>query len=191
MTKNRYIIERPGYLGKTRNAKYVEWDEKFGKGNWELVWLLNGFRYNWLGVCGLYEDAYLVYFESHPDILAQLLTEASDVYDDSLTNVGSGLDYLRQETERTHIQDIAIRRCVDKLGLKFKGDKLIQIRDSLGEHPLSMTLSPGKVPFHHPEHIEVPRIEGWWDAGSVEDFYQSNKYLEAIVDTDSEQWSDL
>jgi hypothetical protein len=88
------------------------------------------------------------------------------------------LDYTVQETGRTHVQDIAIRRVVARLGRQFEGDQLIQIRDALGDHPLSMALSPGQVPFHRPDVILLPEIEGWWLPGSVESFYQSNKLLQ-------------
>lgn len=41
-----------------------------------------------------------------------------------------------------------------------------------------MTLSPGQIPFHFPEKIIQPQLEGWWEKDTVESFYQSNKILQ-------------
>ena len=70
------------------------------------------------------------------------------------------------------------------MGLWFRGKDLLQIRDSVGTHPLSMTLSPGKVPFHRPDLMlppfERPTHELWYDLDSAEAFYQFNKYLQSM-----------
>lgn len=175
------VVERPSYLGKKRGQKYPEWDTLYGPGNWRLSWKVNDTFVDFLGVCALYEDAYYEFLRENPEFLYQLIDEASNVYDDSPSNVSSYLDYRQQETERTHIQDIAIRRSLVRMGLWFKGKNLIQIRHSQGNHPLSMILSPGKVPFHKPKLIVQPELSGWWDKESVESFYQSNKFLQRRV----------
>ena len=171
-------LERPGYSGAFRNQRIAEWNEKYGVGNWRLGWWVNGRSIDFLGVCALYEDAYYWFLNENPSIVSLLCGEASEVYDDAESNVDSGLDYTKQKTAHTHIQDIAIRRSLLRLGNWFAGDKLIQIRDEVGEHSLSITLSPGRVPFHQPNWIYQPEIEGWWLPGSVEAFYQSNKFLQ-------------
>lgn len=174
-------VGRPGYLGKRRDATFAKWDLKYGKGNWRLVWKVGRMILGTLGVCTLYEDAYFAFLNNHPEIVEQLVSEASNVYDDEQSNVNSGLDYTKQETARTHIQDIAIRRCLVRLGLWFKGSDLMRIRQEKGTHLLSITLSPGNVPFHHPEWITQPELTGWWKSGSVEAFYQSNRVMQVKV----------
>ena len=171
-------ISRSGYLGSKRDEKRKECDEKYGKGNWRVVWKVRDVYVGEQGAYALYEDAYFEFLRKNPEVLMRLVSEASEVYDDSPFNVNCGLDYAVQETNRTHLQDIAIRRSLIRLGTWFRGGRLIQIRDKVGVHPLSMTLSPGKVPFHKPELIEKPEIEGWWEKSSVESFYQSNKLLQ-------------
>ena len=171
-------IERPQYLGNRRDKKFTQWDEQYGKRNWRLVWLVNDIVVDFLGVCALYEDAYFDFLKASPKILENLVSVASDVYDDETSNINSGLDYTKQETGRTNIQDIAIRRCIMRLGLSFQGDTLIRIRQEQGNHPLSMTLSPGYVPFHCPEWILRPESTGWWQPSSVEAFYQTNRILQ-------------
>ncbi len=160
-----------------KEGKYSEWDDLYGKGNWKLAWRYGGGYLDFAQACREYEESYYVLLRKHPGTLEELLEVASDVYDDSVTNVRSGFDYLKQETNRTHIQDIAIRRSLKKLGVWFRGNRLLQIRHNLGDHPLSMTLSPGIVPFHKPRMIATPWLEGWWEPGTVECFYQSNRQL--------------
>ncbi len=171
-------IGRPGYLGAQRDDRYAEWNRRYGAGNWRLVWLVEGAHKPFPEAVALYEEAYLRFLIGRPEILNELLREACDVYDDAESNITSGLDYARQETGRTHLQDIALRRCIARLGRRFEGGHLIQIRDRLGEHPLSLALSPGRVPYHRPEHILQPQLEGWWLPGSVESFYQTNRLLQ-------------
>jgi len=172
-------VGRPGYFGNLRDAKYVGWDKQYGKENWRIVWKVLDMELDFLGACVLYEAAYLNYLVNAPSVVASLIVEAKDIYDDEESNVNSGLDYTKQETLSTHVQDITIRRCLVNLGVWFKGSKLIRIRQEQGQHPLSMVLSPGRVPFHIPEFIHQPEIsDRWWQKGSVESFYQSNKFLQ-------------
>lgn len=175
-----FVVGRPGYFGKEKSKKYAEYDKKFGPNNWGIFWKVGTNFTDFLGACKYYEDAYCIFLNSRKDVLAQLVNEASDVYDDDVSNVKSEFDYTVQETGRTHIQDIAIRNSAKRLGIQFRGRKLIQIRHDRGTHPLSMILSPGRVPFHMPEIIEQPELTGWWNPGSVESFYQSNKFLRRV-----------
>jgi hypothetical protein len=174
-------VGRPGYFGRHREERHREFDSRYGVGNWRLAWQI-GERVGDLGeAVMLYEDAYLAWLLLLPHLADELTEEASDVYDDDPSNVSSGLDYLAQETQRTHLQDIAIRRCLVRLGRAFRGGQLIRIRDSQGDHPLSLALSPGRVPFHRSDLIVPPPLEGWWQPGSVESFYQSNKLLQRRI----------
>jgi hypothetical protein len=183
-TEWRVVDNRsPGYVGSRRNEVWAERDSKYGKANWRSVWLVDGNLLEYEEVCRLYEEAYFEYFKRRPELLECLLETASDVYDDDPSNVEAGLDYSKQGTVRTHIQDIAIRNCVERFGSEFKGETLLQIRDREGEHPLSLALSPGQVPFHKPELLSNPdnlreiRTKAWWLPSSVEDFYQRAKRL--------------
>ena len=167
-----------GYLGSKRDATLAAWDAEHGPGNWRMSWQVNGARAEFAQAVMLYEDAYYAFLAANPTLLDALCLTARDVYDDSPTNLASGLDYTIQETGRTHLQDIAIRRCVTRLGRRLEGSELVQIRDHLAENPFSMPLSPGQVPFHQPGWIREPQIAGWWLPGSVESFYQSNRDLQ-------------
>jgi hypothetical protein len=185
----------PGYVGQRRNALWAERDIHYGKGNWQTIWLVAGHYFEYQEACSLYEDAYLEYFKKRPELLEFLLEEASDVYDDDPSNVESGLDYSKRGDIRTHIQDIAIRNCVKRFGREFKGSRLIQIRDRIGEHPLSLALSPGQVPFHKPDLVSNPdnlaeiRSKAWWLPLSVEDFYQRAKRLVVKASLDNKSFT--
>ena len=186
LDKNDWVLfdnNSPGYVGKRRNELWAGRDAKFGAGNWRSIWLVGGNFLEYEEACRLYEDAYFEYFKKRPELLDHLLEIASNVYDDDPSNLESGLDYLKRGDIRTHIQDIAIRNCVKRFGREFRGNKLVQIRDRIGEHPLSLALSPGQVPFHQPALITKPdnldeiRKKAWWLPASVEDFYQITKRL--------------
>jgi len=171
-------IKRPGYSGKNKDQRQRQYNKIYGRNNWRVAWLVKGKIFSKEEIVLLYEDSYYIFFKKHPQTLKRLISQAKNVYDDVVSNINSGLDYAKQETKRTHYQDIAIRRCLVRFGLKFKGKKLIQIRDYQGKHPLSLKLSPGRIPFHLPELIKKPELTGWWQVGSLESFYQSNKVLQ-------------
>lgn len=173
-------IERPGPFGSKRDDQFKEWDEIYGKGNWQIAYKVGDAFLDFLEACKVYEDAYFEFLSANPGITKLLIDSAWNVYDDEETNVDSDFNYSKQETKRTHIQDIAIRNALKRLGVWFRGNGLIQIRHIQGNHPLSLLLSPGAVPFHEPKLIEPP-IESekkpWYMENSVEDWYQRAKYL--------------
>ena len=181
MQKPEWVtIGRPGPSGKRRDEIFARWDREFGKGNWRIAWEIESICVDFHGECALYEDAYYNFLLENPEIRNMLVNEARDVYDDDPSNVKSAFDYSVQETVRAHLQDIAIRRALLRMGLWFKGTELVQIRHRDGKHRLSGMLTPGKVPFHMPAIIKQPELAGWWDFGSVESQYQSCKVLQVV-----------
>lgn len=172
-----------GYEGKSRNGNIEARNQMYGTGNWVIGWVHGELVLEYEEVCRVYEDGYLEYFKLRPELLKHLSEIASEVYDDDISNIASGQDYAIKGDVLTHIQDIAIRRCFVRLGLAFKGQEPVQIRDARGKGAISMALSPGQVPFHQPQLISSPdnleeiRSNQWWLPGSVEDYYQLNKRL--------------
>ena len=182
-TKRWHTFEiPPGYKGSRKTDIDRARDKVYGKGNWRDVWEArskHGFsKMHYLsnkGAVRLYEDAYYQYFKKNPEKL-EWISGFKDVYDNSETNVGSGLDYSIQESNSTHLQDISIRRCMVRLGMQFKGKDLLQIR-SIGP---GAAFGPGNIPFHLSHMMPPPELElkGWWKPGSIESFYQSNRRLQ-------------
>lgn len=178
-------VERPGYFGRRRDEKIAAFDAKFGKGNWKLVWLwgdLDAYQYfEFFEACrSFYEESYLKYLKDRPDDINFICT-FGQCYDNAVSNTQSGLDYMVQEAYSTHIQDIAIRNVLRRLGRWFEGptDKLLQIRSKDSE---GFRFGPGNVPFYAPSKIgngQGSLCPTWANEGSVEDFWQSNKWLMA------------
>lgn len=172
---NRY---RPGFFGRRRDEIIAGLNVEFGKEGWRLRWLIYDRALDFKQACQeLYEESYYQFLRAHPE-LVEKITAYKDVYDNAETNVQSGLDYEKQEAYSTHIQDIAIRNALDRLGAKFHGTELAQVRgpDSVG---WTLGLNPGQVPFFAPETITKPSIAPRWALpNSVEDFWQSNKWVQ-------------
>jgi len=180
--KNR---QRPGYFGKRRDLMHAQFDAAHGSGNWRLAWVVAGFPqgapalvYTFEQACKLfYEESYFQWLKQRPDDV-DFICEFTECIDNSPTNVHSGLDYTAQETSSTHIQDIAVRNVLAKLGRHFTGKRtellVIRSADSNG-----YKFGPGNVPLYQPEIILQPSLcPQWANPGTVEDFWQSNKWLQ-------------
>ena len=173
---NWKTIERPGYFGKKRAELHSGWDKKYGPGNWRIAYTWGDMVIERELAIQIYEDGYFMFFRDNPDKLHWITSIASDIYDTAPSNVEAGLSYEHQETPSSHIHDVAIRRAIMRLGETFKGDRLVHVRWTGSE---GFDINPGVVAFHLPNMIVVPKIKGWWYPNSIEDFYQSNKILQA------------
>ena len=168
-------VGRPGAIGSRKAEVLANYDQFYGRNNWQLIWDVDGTALDLNGALILYEDAYFEYFRKNPEELKWIADNFADVCDNNPSNVNSGWDYSLQESESHHFQDIAIRRCLIRNGLWFKGKDLLEVRiGGKGEK-----WDPGRIPFHKPEWIMVPELKGWWKPDSIESFYQSCRYLEA------------
>lgn len=167
---------RPGFSGKDKKKKHARWDEYYGKNNWRIAWTWNDHVITKELAYQLYEDGYYTDSFKREDLWKELIVTAKDVYDYDESDTESGLDYSIQKGPVTHLQDIAIRKVIQRRGWNFQGEKIVQVRRH--EEYWGNLLSPGRVQFHLPDLIEIPHLEGWWDYNSIEDFYQSNKILQ-------------
>lgn len=169
------IVASPGYAGVAKTRRNAARDKLYGPGNWQSAFLWGDYVVERAFALQLYEDAYLRFLSERDDLLEWLCATACDVYDNAPENVESGLDYDRQEAAATHLQDIAVRRALLRLGKAFRGNRLVEIR---GKDSEGYLLNPGLVPFHLPHMIRHRQdLPGWIQPGSVEDFWQSNKVL--------------
>ena len=171
-----FVLGRPGYAGSRGRKRRKRLDRLLGEDGWRSMHVWEGTLLDRAGATLLYEEAYYHHIARDPELQAWL-ERFAEVYDNDKSNLGSGCDYAVQEASSTHLQDIAIRRVMLRLGLRFKGYVgLLEVR---GKRSLGYRLNPGKVPFHQPGAILQPAIDGWWEPGSIEDFWQSNKVLVA------------
>lgn len=170
---------RPGYFGRQRDQKIKDLDEKFGKGLWRLAWVA-GVSLPFDEACvRFYERSYFHYLRGRKEDV-DFICSFGECIDNAPTNIQSGCDYTKQEAFSTHIQDIAIRNVLKGLGRKFEGSKskilIIRSSDSNG-----FRFGPGNIPFITPEQITQPSlVPKWGNAGSVEDFWQSNKWIQVF-----------
>lgn len=183
MAEEWEVIERPGYFGRRRDEKLAEFDKKYGAGNWRIAWDTAGYSgcllgyLDFLAACRYcYERSYFEYLKDRKDDL-DFICSHGECIDNAPTNVECGLDYSKQEAFSTHIQDIAVRNVLYLLGRKFEGpaDKILVIRS---EDSNGYRFGPGNVPYIQSSAIRTPsKCPKWANKGSVEDFWQSNKYI--------------
>jgi hypothetical protein len=171
------VLERPGQSGTNKASLEKRWDGLYGQGNWKKAWQYDNGIIDRIAAYHLCEEAYFADSFRRPDAWKRLIIEAADVYDASPSEIQSGLDYSKQ-SDYSRYHDIAIRRVVSRRCWRFSGESIVQIRWNKDKPDwYSENFDPGKVTFHMPGLIILPHISGWWDAGSIEDFYQSNKVL--------------
>lgn len=159
--------------GAWKDARiHREFDARFGAGNWRTGYTWGGMTLDVRSGIQIYEDGYYHALRNDPELLEWLLTY-QDVYDTSPTNTDSYCDYSLQEVEGAsqHWQDVAIRRVLRRLGLWFRGQRLLEIRGHSSE---GYRLNPGQLPFHRADLLVQPRQYGWWQSGSIEEFSIGN-----------------
>ncbi len=171
---NFISVGRPGYFSSRKEEIITNYNKLYGENNWQLVHHVSNKSLELHEALQFYEDAYFEYFKQHRDELEWIANNYENVCDNDPSNVNSGLFYSIQENKSNHFQDISIRRVLMRMGIWFGGKGLLEIR----MNPPGKKWNPGNIPFHKPELIQQPEIKGWWNPGSVESFYQSNKYLE-------------
>lgn len=175
VSRRFHTISRPGFVGRRARKAGQDLDRKYGKDGWRIAYLYRGDVITRERALDLYAAAYHVHLRDNPDVLEWLLSTACDVYDIAPSDVESGTDFTIQKSRAVHLQDIAVRIAVRRLGREFAGEELLQIR---GKRSRGARLGPGVVPFHDPDAIEQPELDGWWGPQSVEAFWQSNKVLQ-------------
>jgi len=179
------LKDRPGYFGRRKAEKIAQLNEKYGIGNWTLGWVVRKLNdvsdpiiLEFEDACKrVYEQSYFEYLLAHPGEFS-FICSFFEVIDNAPSNIQSGLDYTIQEASSTHIQDIAIRNVLKKMGLWFKSvdpDNILVVR---GEDSNGFRFNPGQIPLATKFVIEHPSIAPKWaKPGSVEDFWQSNKHI--------------
>lgn len=171
---------RPGYFGRRRDMIVREYNNLYGRTGWRLAWVTNTKTLTFEEACvQFYEKSYFEFLKDKPEDL-KFICSFGECIDNAPTNVQSGLDYTKQESFSTHIQDIAVRNVLSGLKLKFEGppDKLLVIRsaDSSG-----FKYGPGNIPFFDASSLTQPSMcPKWAMLGSVEDFWQSNKWVQVL-----------
>lgn len=171
---------RPGYFGRRRDMIVREYNNLYGRTGWRLAWVTNVKALTFEDACReFYEKSYFDFLKNKPEDL-KFACSFGECIDNNMTNVMSGLDYTKQESSSTHIQDIALRNVMHGLGLRFEGPpaKILVIRSADSE---GYRFGPGNIPFFDQAALTKPSMcPKWATEGSVEDFWQSNKWVQVL-----------
>jgi len=154
----RIVERRIGRAGglKQRTARQREWDEKYGRDNWMIGYVLDGeFISQEEALETVYYKSYEEHFSRHPEDLAELIRTAK-----SLRNPHAIM------TTGVDLQVPAIMGYLQRNGLTLAGDEVVDI-GSYGDrsHAISVRLSPLQIQAAgHPDM-------------TLEKFWQSKKCL--------------
>ena len=136
----------PFGIDEDREAFIRSVNRKAGKGNW--FWVFKVGKQLWAYELGmqLYEDAYWLFLRK--DI-------------GRIKDLDSGLDYRKQTQPGEHYSDIAIRRCMRRFGIWFKGTDIFDISKT--------QYADRKVPFHLPHLVSSPdkSAKSWIDSNRL------------------------
>lgn len=185
---NWISIGKPGYLGKNKDELVVLWNQKYGEGKWRLAWqLASGEVLGYSDIFQLYVDSYTQYFETHLDEAYYLTENFAYAYDKDLVSKEESFNlyslyFLPGRPNQFH--HVALNHALElRLFLEFKGVLPIQVREGNpgtdpNTWPKGWRWSPGRIPAIHSEQIPAGYPSSWWQAGSIEDLYQSAKILQ-------------
>lgn len=132
-----------------------------GKGGWFWVFRVGKQIYSFDLGMQLYEDAYWLLLQKNSKVIKKLV----DYYDVFVVNnedLESGLSYKKQTQKWSdHYADIAIRRCLRRMGVWFKGKELFEVSGT--------PLDDRRVSFHLPHLVDNPdkSARSWIESNKV------------------------
>lgn len=185
-------VERPGYFGKSREEQEKEWNQKYGKSGWRIAWETpEGEILTFDDIILEYILGYVEYFRQHPDEATYLTGNFSFGYDKELITREQAFDpyaLYQKPGKANQFHHVAMNIALENiLHLPFQGKEPIKIRAGkpgtpVETWPAGWRWQPGLIPCVHPELIaEVDFPNRWWEKGSIEDLYQSDKVLRVIA----------
>lgn len=183
-------IERPGYLGKKKDEKYLLWNQKYGEGNWRLVnETATGEIFSYEDIIWkIYVPGYAMYFLKNQDEARFVTDNYSYAYDKDLISKESAFDIYclyNKPGVANQFHNIAFNLALEYfLGISFKGTHPLQVREGKpgtpdSEQPEGYRWSPGRIMAVRQDLIpKVDLGQTWWSSGTIEDFYQKSKSLQ-------------
>ncbi len=154
------VVERKiGRVGgvRRRTSRQREWDGKYGEGNWEVGYVIDGeFVTQTKAMESIYYRSYEERFASHPEDLEELVNTAK---------------WLRnphaEATTGVDLQIPAVMTYLERHGLSLRGNEVVDVGSWEGRasHPLSIRLSPLTV-----RAMGEPKL-------TLEQFWQRKKCL--------------
>ena len=151
----RVVERRIGRAGgaRQRAGRQAEWDRKYGDGNWEVGYVIDGrFVPQEEALESVYYRSYERHFRDHPDDLQELVSLAK-VLRNPHAEATTGVD----------LQVPAVTSYLERNGLALRGSEVVDIGTWNGErsHPISVRLSPLHVRCALDPTMT---LEAWWQS---------------------------
>lgn len=180
----------PGRMGKNRDRYYSEWDEEFGKGNWRIAWeMQEGEILDFDQIFEEYVQAYVKYFQEHPDEATYICNNYQYAYDRDQIGVRDAFDryaLLDRPGIQNQFHHVAMNIALtDRLRYSFQGEKPIKVRAGRSDQPPEKwpeghRWQPGNIQVTNPGMIrrDYEITDPWINGDSIEALYQANKILQ-------------
>ncbi len=155
----KIVDRRVGQAGsyKRRIAKQKEWNKKYGEGNWEIGYVIEGkFISQNEALDTIYYKSYESHFQNNPNDLDELINLAKKLNNPHAVAT-TGVD----------LQVPAIMKYLKQNAKELKGNEVVDIGTWQGEssHKISVRLSPLQI-----KCINIPKM-------TLEKFWQKKKCL--------------
>lgn len=134
-----------GNLGKNRDKFLSKVGKQAGKGNWFWAFRCKDKLYSWEFGMQIYEDAYWSFLRNDISLIKELISK-HNVFVNDRHDIDSFCNYKHQTNASDHYSDIAIRRCLIRMGVWFQGSDVFDLKDT--------KFIDSNVPFHLPHLIE-------------------------------------
>lgn len=181
-------IEHVGYQGENKDEHEKRWSGLYGRNNWRIIWRLsNGEEVDFDYMFERYVDGYEYFLRTNLDEAERLSQVAAYTYDKDIISRGQAFEpkaLVGKAGIVNQFHHVALNIALeDRVGIKFKGDQPIQVREGkpgtpVEAWPVGWRFSPGRIACCQPELIPKVEIKGWWQENSIEDLYQSTKVLQ-------------
>lgn len=208
LQKQWSVKERPGYLGKNREAYYHAMDEKYGPGKWRLANIdTTGKEYTIQQIVfEVYAESYAQHFREHEEDLHWITENFSHAYelDEYPVSVedATNLDlYYNKPGVPNQFHAVAMNHAImNLLQEPMRGEKPLRVyppkKDSPEEEwPAGWKWHPGRIPVLESYATVMPELDRedpdvyarnkWWldddrslPVATVEAFYQSTKAVQ-------------
>lgn len=192
-------VDRPGYFGSSKDTKSKFWDEEYGENNWRIIWQTKDREMSFDDIFWkIYVPGYAEYFRIHQDEARLITSSHSFTYDKDLIAKEEAFNprALYEIPNRANqFHHVALNIALEwHLGLPFRGREPLQVREpkhsavysenatlahwqAAAPASVAWKWSPGRIPTLRYDLVEKSQ-PGWWQPGSIEDFYQSTKVLQ-------------
>ena len=157
-----------GNLGKNRDKFLGKVGKQAGRGNWFWAFRCKAKLYSWELGMQMYEDAYWNFLRNDISSIKELISK-HNVFVHDRHDIDSLFNYKHQTSHSDHYSDIAIRRCLIRMGVWFQGSDIFDLKDT--------KFIDSNVSFHLP-HL----IEG--DNKSALSWLNENRYIVIAKETE-------